>query len=50
MKRTDDTSINLRATPELVAAIDDAAAAEGLTRTAVVRRAVIRDLAPKNAQ
>jgi hypothetical protein len=45
-----NVSINIRVSPSLAEALETAAAAEGLTPTAVVRRAVIRDLAPKKAQ
>ena len=39
------TIIAFRATPELVANVEAAAAAEGITRSDVARRALIRDLA-----
>jgi hypothetical protein len=37
--------IAFRATPELIATVEAAAAAEGITRSDVARRALIRDLA-----
>ena len=37
-----------RTTPELMAEVERAARAEGLTKSAIARRAVIRDLAAKS--
>jgi hypothetical protein len=42
------TVIAFRATPQLVQALDEAAAQEGLTRADIARRAALRDLQRKD--